>query len=422
MFTAKIADDTEVRHDAKARKLSARHYFWRSVLLLSAFVVAPALAQAQSRTYQTEHYRLVTDVEPDLAADLSKRMDAMYDEYTRRLDSFSRTDPDRRFNVFVFNRQVDYMRFIDNRLPNTGGVFIAHKDALAAYLELQGRDALRQTLQHEAFHQFAHQFISQDLPLWLNEGMAQIFQEGIWTGRGFIVEQIPPKRIRQLRADMAGGKLMPFADFLAVDHRDWAKTMRNRERGATQYNQAWAMVHFLVYATDEQGQPAYRERFIKMLRMIHEGTNANEAFRAHFGANYPAFQRRFVEWAQTLQPTPEASYVERVEVLADLMMLLRERGLKFDTPGELRQHVTTGRYQLQYTTGFLRWSSEPDANTYFKDLQGRDLVGDQIRFDPRGGAPLPDIVMRPQGRLEFRARFYIATNGKLEREVIVTAR
>jgi Protein of unknown function (DUF1570) len=391
-------------------------------MLLASMLALPAMASAQQRTYTTEHYRLMTDVEPDLAADLARRMDAMYEEYAWRLDSFGRLGQQRTFNVYVFAKRNDYMRFIDNRLPNTGGVFIAHKDALAAYLEQQGRDALRQTLQHEAFHQFAFQYISQDLPLWLNEGMAQIFQEGIWTGKSFLVEQIPPRRIRQLRADMAGGKLTPFENFLTLDHKEWARIMRDRERGATMYNQAWAMVHFLIYAADERGEPMYRERYIKMLRLLHEGAEGKEAFRLCFGDNYSGFQRRFVEWAQTLQPTPAASYVERVEVLADMMMLLRERGMKFESPVELRQHVTRGKYQLQYTTGQLRWSSEPDVGTYFRDLQGRELEGEQIRFENRSGAPLPDVVIRPAGRLEFRARFYVGVDGKLEREVVVAGR
>ena len=406
---------------------------WKLDLRAEATVIAVALfailtfhfpnkADAQTRTYQTEHYRLVTDVDPDLAADLSRRMDAMFEEYSTRLAGFARDDATKRFNVFVFTKRNDYMRFIDNRLPNTGGVFIPQKDALAAFLETQGRDALRRTLQHEAFHQFAFQHVSDDMPLWINEGIAQLFEEGIWTGRGFIVAQAPPRRIRQLRADMVAGKLTPFDDFIAIDHQTWARNMRDRERGATQYNQAWAMIHFLVYATDQQGRPAYRKEFNQLLRKINEGTDGQTAFKQVFGENFRGFQQRFVEWAQTLQPSREASYVERLEVLADLMMLLRERGVKFDSPVDMRKHLAAGRYQLQYTKGQLRWSSESDINVYFKDLDGRELSREQIRFDARGGTPLPDVVLAPSGPLEYRARFYVAADGKLEREIVVSGR
>ena len=51
-------------------------------------------------------------------------------------------------------------------VAEAGGMFLPGRNLLAAFLEGQGRQQLRRTLQHEAFHQFAYNAISPDLPIW----------------------------------------------------------------------------------------------------------------------------------------------------------------------------------------------------------------------------------------------------------------
>src|SRR5687768_13152126 len=159
--------------------------------LLALYVVVLALASAPFAgaagltTRDTRHYRLHTDLDPDFAADLATRMDAMYDEYARRLSAFQPGNDVPRLEVYLFRTQAEYLRFTGEKLQNTGGVYIPRRNLLAAFLEGQGRDGLRRTLQHEAFHQFAYNVISPNLPVWLNEGMAQLFEEAVWDGQSF---------------------------------------------------------------------------------------------------------------------------------------------------------------------------------------------------------------------------------------------
>src|SRR5687768_11047930 len=114
---------------------------------------AASAAPGEMRVMDTRHYRVHTDLEKTFAEELGKRMDAMYDDYDRRLADF---DPngETKFEVYLFKRRDDYLKFTKNKVPNTGGVFMPARNTLAAFLEGQGRDALRRTLQHEAFHQF----------------------------------------------------------------------------------------------------------------------------------------------------------------------------------------------------------------------------------------------------------------------------
>ena len=384
---------------------------------------AETSAGPQLPTFQTKHYNVHTDVGAELADDLGLQLDAMHDEYTRRLGAFGTASVGRR-DVWVFTRKIDYVKFIDDRLPNTGGVFIPSKNCLAAYLEGQGRDALRRTLRHEAFHQFAHEVIWPNLPVWLNEGVAQIFEEGIYTGNRFLIEQVPPRRLRQLAEDMRHGRLTPFDDFVFMDHKTWALNMRDRDKGATQYNQAWAMVHFLVYARDGRtGEPIYRQRFFDMLTAIRNGTPADQAFTDQFTTNFGGFQRRFTEYARGLEPTREATFMENAEVLSDMMVeIFGAEKRTFRSVVDLRKHLERGKYQLKYTKGSLRWTTNPNIGLYFKDADGRDLPTSEVGLVANPGAPLSDLVMRPLGSLEYRARFYIAPDGKPDREILVTPR
>ena len=374
------------------------------------------------RLLKTAHYRIHTDIDQALAEDLGRRLDSMYEEYSRRLADFSTDNSGQMLEVYLFRKHDDYNTFTRNRATNTGGVFLPQQKMLAAYYEGQGRDALRRTLQHEAFHQFAHAAINPNLPPWLNEGLAVLFEEGIWVGNGFQLGEVPPRRVRQLRADLGGKRLTDFHEFMAMNNDRWTEALiREPGLGAAQYNQAWAMVHFLVFATDDGGNFKYRKRFIEMLRLIHEGTSPREAFEQALSKNVDGFQSRFSEFVATLQPTERATLIEHQEVLGDMLIELSRMGKHYDSVDEFRKDLSTNGYRLRYSKGEVRWSSEADPKVYFMSSAGHELTDDELFFDPRSSAPLPDIVYRGPGDLKLRMKFYDLAD-VVQHELIVEGR
>jgi hypothetical protein len=380
---------------------------------------APARGQ-EARQFNTRHYLVHTDLDTALAADLSQRLDAMYDEYSQRLALFEGHGAVPRLEVYLFRTQAEYARFTGGKMQNSGGVFLPGKNLLAAFLGDLGRDQIRRTLQHEAFHQFAYNAIARDLPVWLNEGLAQFFEEGLWNGDGFLLGEIPPRRLRQLRADIKADRLMVFSDLLHMDNDAWTRRLAdNRSEGVTQYNQSWAMVHFLVMAQGRDGQYLYRSRLIEMLRLLHAGKSADDAFRQAFGSNIDGFHDRFIAYANNLKATGEATLIENQGVLADLMIDFDRNGHRFDDVPSLRRFVIKGRYALHYSRGELSWDTDPDMNNYFCDLAGRPFASDELYLSPRPGAPLPDLVCRYSGRLVLRTRFHDADNGTVDHELLI---
>ena len=381
---------------------------------------AAAAAPPGVREIKTAHYHIYTDLDPRLGDDLAHRLDAMYDAYAYRLQQFSPRDARvPRFAVYLFRKQGDYLKLTGSRLRNTGGVFMSGRNLLASFLEGQGRDALRRTLQHEAFHQFAFTLLSPDLPVWLNEGLAQVFEEAVWNGTTFSLEQVPPRRLRQLRDDMDNRRLMKFEAMMSLTPDEWSRRLEDDHgAGAVQYNQSWAMTYFLINARDKDGQPRYRARLLQMLSLLHDGKNADAAFKAAFGENLAGFQKRFVEFARDLKPTDEAALMENQDVLADLLVELRARGANFDRVADLRAAAVKAGYRMNYVRGGLKWQSHPDVNTYFADTKGRPFREDELYFSQRTGAPLPDLVCRWSKDLQFRTRFYYESD-RIEHEVLV---
>jgi hypothetical protein len=371
------------------------------------------------RVVHTAHYRIHTDLDRNLADDLAKRMDAMYDEYARRLSVFDTSHQGQKFDVYLFAKRKNYLDFTGNQMSNAAGVTIPDINVVAADLESQGRDSLRQTLQHEAFHQFATSVIRDDLPPWLNEGLAVMFQEGIWTGRNFLLGQVPPWRVRQLLNDLNTNRTIDFRKMLGMTLGEWNATLdKSRIAGGTQYTQAWAMCHFLVYAV-ENHQYKYRARFLDLLQRIHAGTDPMEAFKLAFSPNVEGFQTKFIAWARTLAATREAALIERQNILAVMLSKLSQDGKRFDGIDAFRATLVKGGYQMTVTTNEVKWVTDPDPVVYFKDLDGKMYGSSEQYFDLRSGAPLPDLVCDPIGQIHLRTRFYDAPGDVIEHETLV---
>src|SRR5689334_13629041 len=80
--------------------------------LVSLLLLSPlARGEANLRSVPTDHYLIHTDLDDDLAQDLAKRMDAMYEEYSRRLADFKDEREIPRLQVYLFAKQDDYLRF-----------------------------------------------------------------------------------------------------------------------------------------------------------------------------------------------------------------------------------------------------------------------------------------------------------------------
>ena len=235
----------------------------------------PAVAAAaELKRYESKYYTIYTDLDPDVEREAAARMTRMVDEYHERTKAFAGTIH-AKFPFYLYKDEADY--HAAGGWPGSAGVFIGDSEGGGKLMAVAGQRINAytwHTVQHEGFHQFAHAVIGGDIPVWLNEGMAEYFGEGLFTGDGFVVGVVPPWRLQRLQAEIPAGKLKPVEQIMAVSPQQW-----KAEMSIQNYDQAWSMVHFLVHGDDGR----YAGPFAQCIRQISAGKPFDLAWRSTLG-------------------------------------------------------------------------------------------------------------------------------------------
>jgi len=298
-----------------------------------------ATAPGAMRLQQTTCYDVYTNLDPELAREAALRLATTAREYDRRTRGFSGDTP-KRMAFYLFSRQEDYLAA--GGVPGTNGVY--YRDKLLAFADPSQTDRLWRTLQHEGFHQFADQAISRKLPPWVGEGLAEYFGEGIWTGDGFVTGLVRPVRLARVKRMIADGQTMPFDQMIAMTAGQWSQRLAPGD-----YDQAWAMVHFLIQATDGK----YTQSFAKFVKDVAGNRPWTMAFKLRFGGDVPALQDRYEHWWSSLgdDPTADRFTSARVETLTSYLARAHGCGQRFASAEEFLLAARGGRLRADQRQG-----------------------------------------------------------------------
>ncbi|MHC4909835.1 MAG: DUF1570 domain-containing protein [Planctomycetota bacterium] len=333
----------------------------RACLTLLAVTVLASPAPGQSRgprlpwwdRAQQERvgaYVIKTDLPAADANALAKHLNRMYLEYSRRLASLPERTPEK-LNVMIFSTRREYVDVLRNRFGvnamNTGGIFFVNPQgsALALWTEGLHRRRINHVIQHEGFHQFAYSRFGNDLPIWVNEGMAEFFGESILVGDRLILGQSTPRLVDRVRDAIENGESIGFERMLTMDSERWGSALRDGT-AALQYAQAWSMVHFLVYGSNGRYQGAFEQ----YLRLLNQGVRSAEAFSRAFGTGpsrsvlMARFEQRWKDYARASVPSAFATAMERMEFLAEGALALSEREIVPTTLDELQEELGKIRF------------------------------------------------------------------------------
>ncbi len=290
--------------------MSVRH--WSILLLVACGVVGGALpseglgqnrrkptelpkpndAVPRLRKVESKHYTLFTDINDADAREASLRLTRMFEEYTSRTVGFA-GKVNGRFPVYLFRNAGDY--YTAGGMAETAGMFDGKQLMVVAGQEV-GPTAWH-TLQHEGFHQFASATIGQNLPTWVEEGLAEYFGESVWTGDGFVTGMVPQWRLARIRDTLAREEgFMQVSDVMGLTLGQW-----NGAMSVANYDQAWTMVHFLVHAEDGK----YRKAFSQFVTAVAGGMRPTPAWNATFG-DAAGFEQKWREYWRALPDNPTA--------------------------------------------------------------------------------------------------------------------
>jgi len=281
------------------------------MILTSAAVVSfcsPCPAETKLTKYTTRYYILHTDLDRNLVREAVVRITAMAREYHNRTRSFAGRI-NTRFPFYLYKNREDYLRH-PGVIQGSAGMFTGR--SLVATAPRPGGSW--RVVQHEGFHQFAHKMIAGHLPTWLDEGLAEYFGAGVWTGDSLVVGVISRHSLGRVRSMIDSKKFMPLEKMLDMKQTEWNDKLKTQN-----YLQAWSMVHFLVHADKGKYQPALSS----YIRDLSQGRSSSASFRKRFGKNVKAFQNRYTQWWSKLEDDPSSDLYDRIKVLTLTSFLAR---------------------------------------------------------------------------------------------------
>ena len=144
-------------------------------------------------------------------------------------------DPQETIEVFFFQSDATYQRFLRNEFPEAPkdrrALFIKRESGPGMVLTVNGPD-LGEDLRHELTHAFLHAAISY-IPLWLDEGLAEYFEKP----RESRASENP--YFKKVSRRIAFGSV-PLISRLE-------KVIYFEQMGAGEYCEAWSWVHFMLH-------------------------------------------------------------------------------------------------------------------------------------------------------------------------------
>ncbi len=260
----------------------------------------PTLTKFKSKSY-TVHHNL-TD---EHARRLAEHMDLFftaYDKFLAKLDGRSRPFQ----NLYLINFRDEYIALLASKgidASASGGIFFRRGDdrGLATFIGNRDEADVLSTLQHEGFHQFAEFKTHDNLPLWVNEGLAEYFGDATITDGKLKHGLVHAVRLDKLRNAAKQQHTLPFDDLLNITSEQWWDHLRTGPTGHAQYDQSWSVVHFLIHADKK-----YEKAFSQYLILLSTGRTHQTAFARAFGSNDTTLmQQQYQRFLEALTPTAQ---------------------------------------------------------------------------------------------------------------------
>jgi uncharacterized protein DUF1570 len=334
--------------NSRLTRFGAAPWLVLATLSVLCFVAGPADAQ-ELKTFQSRHYLIHTSLKADEVRPFGEHMDTVFVQFQDRFREF-KTRGNAHMPLYLFRTEAQYQQFMRSQninATNTGGMFFysPKSQGLATWVQGRSRSQTFQVLQHEGFHQFGFNYLGQELPIWMNEGLAQYFEDAIIVGERMTTGHANARRVEQVRSALKNDRAMDFADVIALTTDDWNKTLQGDPADAAlMYAQAWSVTFFLIHGDDER----YQSDFARYLQKVSTGQDSQAAFHEAFGArDMSPMARRWKNFAAKQTPDPLNTAASRMEFLGEALRFIQDKGEPTPrTLGLLRTSLHAKRFVL----------------------------------------------------------------------------
>lgn len=261
----KAAEAREVLGDATSRGL-ANDRMHNMRRIVDRIIDGPTFGK--SYTIETEHYRITSDIDERVCKDAGKVLEGAFAFYCRMLGNVRQKFDGERFQVYLFSGEKGYRRYLDGldlRIPiHTAGVYSPELQQLLIW-NLPTRTNMLRTIRHEGFHQY-FDMVAPDVPVWLNEGLAEYFEVSRYKAGKPTAGIIRPSHIRALALIRPSAR-RPLDTFMKITPRQFYGPT-----AGLNYAQSWALVRYL-----RGGTPSVRAVFDRLVKALATGKSRDEA-------------------------------------------------------------------------------------------------------------------------------------------------
>ena len=200
---------------------------------------------------ETTHYEIYTTMlEPLMLKQMPSFVEALWLEYQNQIPQpITASGP--KFKLYLFKDRAQWdsftQAFTGDQWPvyqkiKKGAYYL--KDSCVAYNI--GRTRTFSVIGHEGWHQFCNKYFKYRLPSWLDEGIAQLFEQSTLENGRFIFQSSKNyQRLGALKLSMQSGKVIPLKDLISLNPGQ--VVFNEQADAATQafYSQSYALVRFL---------------------------------------------------------------------------------------------------------------------------------------------------------------------------------
>jgi len=202
---------------------------------------------------ETNHYEVYTTMlEPLMLKQIPAFVEAAWQQYQNQLPQ-PITAGSQKFKLYLFKDRAQWDQFTKAftgaqwpvyQKIKKGAYYL--KDSCVAYNI--GRTRTFSVIGHEGWHQFCNKYFKYRLPSWLDEGVAQLFEQSTMENGRFVFQ--PAKnyqRLGSLKIAMQKGKTIPLKDLISLNPGQTVLTDNGDGDAATIafYAQSYAFVRFL---------------------------------------------------------------------------------------------------------------------------------------------------------------------------------
>jgi hypothetical protein len=274
------------------------------IRVLVFFMVAGAVQAAtdlsQFADVTAGHYQVLAQSGTEIGGQVNGYMNAMLQVYSRYFSNWTTKDGAR---VVVFSNRDDFRAYSRDSIGMThpglaGYCHLKTDEDGNTFYELVTYESpqIWQTLAHEGFHQFIGYELGQQIPVWLNEGMAQYFEScQVKYGR-LVPGGLDKNKLAIAQALIRQKRALSVSELLAMNRETFYANPN------VTYPMSWALVYYLM---QRDGTYYLNNSFRHFLQDLKFNQDSIRSFQRRFGRDSAQWESDFYGYILRLRPPNE---------------------------------------------------------------------------------------------------------------------